>query len=175
MKTDNVEVLTSYFYMVRFFEPYHIPFNTAMWPPKWYRRGSGDVYLDKRGVINGLTAQPLVPGRECEGLCNGRGGDGRCLTQGDAADPNACPFLIKYMEQLERINFESFKKSLMDVAWKALGEFNPQESESLKAMGESPVPVLLFHETPENTCSERIKVTRWIVDHGVTVKEFKRP
>lgn len=52
----------SYFYAVRFMKPNTVALSTAMWDPKWfYDKYQGDVYLDKRGVLNGLRAEPFVP------------------------------------------------------------------------------------------------------------------
>lgn len=50
----------SYFYAVRFMKPNTVALSTAMWDPKWfYNKHQGDVYLDKRGVLNGLRLSLL--------------------------------------------------------------------------------------------------------------------
>ena len=62
---------TSYFYQVRFFTPNMIPISTAKWDPKWFHdfQDNKYVFLDKRGVCNGLRADPFVLGEEyCKNL-----------------------------------------------------------------------------------------------------------
>lgn len=59
-----MKVATSYFYGIRFFRPDMIPLSTAKWDPLWFQN-RGLPWIDRRGVVNGLRAEPLVPnGRE---------------------------------------------------------------------------------------------------------------
>lgn len=52
----------SYFWNVRNINPHAICLSTAKWDPHWfYRDRQGNVYRDKRGVMNGLRAEPFVP------------------------------------------------------------------------------------------------------------------
>ena len=48
-----MRILVSYFYHVRHFKPYMIPFSTAVWDPAWYHNFNkchNYTYLDKNGV-----------------------------------------------------------------------------------------------------------------------------
>jgi hypothetical protein len=69
-----MKVWTSYFYAVRFMKPWHIPVSTAVSDPAWFHdfKGKQHVFVDKRGVLNGLRSEKLKPGNACEGLCRGR-------------------------------------------------------------------------------------------------------
>lgn len=78
-----MKLYTSYFYQIRFFAPNIVPVSTAVWDPKWYHNfaGQDNVFLDKRGVVNGLRAPALAPGSQLEGSCAGKDGTaGAALT-----------------------------------------------------------------------------------------------
>lgn len=85
----SIKLFTSYFYQVRFFRPYQIPISTALTDPKWFHdwKELTHYFGDKRGVINGLRAESLHPGQECNGLCHGY----PC-----SYHPNTCGFLEAY-------------------------------------------------------------------------------
>lgn len=84
-----MKVWTSYFYAVRFLKPWHIALSTALSDPAWFHdfKGQKHVFLDKRGVVNGLRAEQLKPGKECDGLCSGRPCE---------RSPDSCMFLKEY-------------------------------------------------------------------------------
>ena len=56
-----MKLAISYFYKIRFFQPWMIPISTAAWDPKYYHDNKGKDYLfvDKRGVINGYRYEAL--------------------------------------------------------------------------------------------------------------------
>ena len=58
-----MKLAISYFYKIRFFQPWMIPISTAAWDPKYYHDNKGKDYLfvDKRGVINGYRYEALAP------------------------------------------------------------------------------------------------------------------
>ena len=69
-----MQIIVSYFYHVRHFKPYMIPFSTAVWDPAWYhnfKRDHNYTYVDKNGVLNGLRIPFLRPGAKCKDLCSG--------------------------------------------------------------------------------------------------------
>lgn len=136
-----MKVWTSYFYAVRFLSPNQIPLSTAVWDPKWFHagRGQGHVFVDKRGVVNGLRAESLHPGPECEGLCRG---PESCA----CGDPKVCGFLRAYREQLARLDVTAFLASLEELGSRLKAR--------LRFAGE-PEFVLLVHEPPYKACSER--------------------
>ena len=81
-----MKIYTSYWGMVRNFPKNLVILSTVIWEPKWYNVGD----IDKNGVIS-LRCRPLVPGEECEGLC-----EGKC----NPKHPKDCAFLKVYREQL---------------------------------------------------------------------------
>ena len=57
-----MKVATSYFYQIRNFKRNMIPLSTAVWDPKWFHKNKGQnyIYLDKRGIINGLRLNAFI-------------------------------------------------------------------------------------------------------------------
>ena len=155
----DMQIFLSYFYAVRFFKPYMIPFSTAMWDPKWYHDGKSQnyIFIDKNGVINGLRADPLVPDKHCEGLCKG---PERCEVNGDAS---SCKFLKVYMQQLESIPLHNFVELL---------EKNARYIMERAMIPGDPIPVILVHESPKTPCSERWPLLKWFNDGGYNVQEL---
>ena len=76
-----MKLYTSYFAQLRKFPPNLVGLSSAVWNPKWRPMGK-----DKRGVIC-VDCPPFKPGRECEGLC-----EGKC----DPKHPHDCAFLKAY-------------------------------------------------------------------------------
>lgn len=154
----NIKICTSYFYQVRFFTPNMLPMSTAMWDPKWYHDGKDQlhVFRDKRGIINGVRMPAFVPGDECHGLCSGPDG----CNEKNGNEP--CQFLKAYRDQLDSLDFKKVMKHLKQHAAPVI-KADPQ------------IIVLLFHEKPDNPCSERGIVQEWFKDHGVKVEELKYP
>lgn len=136
-----MRLCTSYFYAVRFLSPNQVPLSTAVWDPKWFHafRGQGHVFVDRRGVVNGLRAESLHPGPECAGLCRGPESCGN-------GDPAGCEFLRLYREQLARIDVPAFLDSLSRLGGRLKARLGFE--------GE-PEFVLLVHEPPYRACSER--------------------
>lgn len=150
-----MKIYTSYFYQVRNFTPNVIPFSTAMWPPKYFGR---IPFKDKRGIFNGLSCPPLVPGDECNNLCRG---PENCATK----DSSTCPFLKTYRAQLDRLDFDKVVTRLQAIANQI------KEDEGFE---EEPVVVLLVYEKPSNPCSERVAIQEWFRDNGIEVEEWSR-
>lgn len=136
-----MKLYTSYFYTVRFLSPNQIPLSTAVWDPKWFHggRGQNHVFVDKRGVVNGLRAEKLHPGAGCEGLCRG-------IESCTCGDPSKCEFLRTYKEQLAAVDKTAFLASLSELGSRLKAE--------LSFDGE-PEFVLMVHEPPYKECSER--------------------
>lgn len=149
-----MKIYTSYFYKVRFFHKNTVAFSTAMWDPKWFHSFQSQDYCfyDRRGVINGLRIDPLVPGPTCNGLC--RGPDS-C----DCGDANICSFLKQYAAQLDALDFPHIYSRMQEIAREAIGD-------------ETPEFVLLVHEAPVNPCSERWPIQKWLQKNGVETEEW---
>lgn len=155
----RMKIFTSYFYQIRFFRPYMIPLSTAVGDPLWYHRDSKDksvVFVDRRGVINGLRILPLVPDSTCSNLCHGRD---NC----SEPDPTSCSFLQNYYKQLEKINFDEFMENLSSH----IGTICARRSINVE-----PFVVIIVHESIYNQCSERVMIQKWFADNGITVTEL---
>lgn len=151
-----IEIYTSYFYQIRFFAPNMIPLSTAVWDPKWYyKHYQGNWYVDKRGVINGLRAEPFMPGPQLEGLCQGS-----CVP----AHAEICSFLEKYKQQLDKLDFNEILTRTTNLC----------NVVALYLKIESPIPVLIVHETPSNPCSERGPIQQWFKENGIECREWQR-
>lgn len=150
-----IKVQTSYFYQIRNFTPNMVPLSTAAWDPKWYYKGEqGIPYIDKRGIINGLRAEPFVPriDLECE-----------CPTC-DHSHSDTCVFLRQYYLQLAELDPANIMARIRRIVEYHLSKY-PAEG--------IPTAVLMFHEAPDNPCSERWMVQKWFSTFGLFLTEFK--
>lgn len=149
------KIYVSYFYMIRFFKPNMVPLSTAIWDPKWYHhfRGQDNIFIDKRGVINGLRLNPLHP--EPDNDC--------CITCKKTGDPNVCEFIRRYRNQIYSIDFNKFMETLESY----LNIIN----ERYLHQGNI-IPVLIVHEAPSNMCSERIVLRNWFNNNGMILPEL---
>lgn len=148
-----MRIMTSYFYMVRFFKPWMIPLSTAVWDPKWYRKNKRP-YIDKNGVLNGLRDHHFVPGKSCDGLCRG---------QPCKYTPDQCKFLKAYKKQLDKIDFNAYMEYMKRKSVEC--------KHGLKLLHE-PIFVLIVYETPKTNCSERVMIHRWFREHGYPIEEL---
>jgi len=152
-----MKIYTSYFYQIRFFPKNTYPLSTAVWDPAWFHdnKGQKHIFIDKRGIFNGLRAEPFVPGKACEGLCHG--------PEGCEYKSEDCPFLKKYREQLDSYDFNAILDRFNNLA-NRLSKVDDIKNDINFA--------LIFHEAPNNPCSERWPVQAWFKDHGMEIKEF---
>lgn len=151
------KVYTSYFYKIRFFEPNMVPLSTAVWDPKWYHnlKGNNMVFIDKRGVINGLRIYQLHPDKTCDFYCE------QCKK---TKDPATCDFLKKYAEQLDRIDFNVFMANLENYLEVIKTEYLKTDKDL--------IPVFMVHEALGNPCSERRTIQDWFGKNGVPCSEW---
>ena len=152
-----MKIYTSYFYKVRFFEPHFLGFSTCISDPKWFHdfRKPPYTFIDKRGVLNGLRADPFVPGNDCAGLCYG--------PQGCGGVPSSCAFLQTYYDQLCKLNVEEITNRLEELGRSIKFNMNFQEE---------PKFILLVHEAPTNPCSERGPLQRWLKEKNLGGEEL---
>ena len=156
-----MKIYISYFYQIRFFKPHQIPLSTALFDPAWYHEGTGNQkhkFKDKNGVWNGLRAEPFMPGATCEGMCAGPD----CC---EVKDSHSCPFLRRYLIQLNQLNFDEIM-----TRFERLGYAVQEESK----FDEEPEIILIVHEAPDNPCSERWPLIKWFADHGYELKEWSK-
>ena len=154
-----MKIYISYFYQIRFFTPNMIPLSTCISDPPYFHNFTGDKgyqFYDKRGVLNGLRAEPFKPGPMCDGLC---GGPSTC----DTHDPNHCDFLACYRRQLDLLDFPSIIQRFENLG-KAFQEKHPDFQEI--------IPVLIVYETPNNPCSERHIIKAWFKDNGYELEDW---
>ena len=153
-----MEIYTSYFYKVRFMEPHMIPISTALWDPKWFHNFQKQdyVWLDKRGVFNGIRAEEFAPHGECENLCRG---PEFCSTK----DSSMCEFLKAYRRQLDRLDCEEVLRrcEILGGRCKEIAHFSKE-----------PIYIFLVHEAPQNPCSERRIIQEWFKANGRCVNEW---
>ena len=153
-----MKIYISTFYQVRFFTPNMLPVSTAMWDPKWYHdfNGSGFVFYDKRGIVNGYRYEPfnfpnhywdelVKEHQECQKNCPFK----------DMAPE--CEFMKKYQEYLKTIDFNKMLKYFESVK---------------ENMPKIDTIVLLVHESPMCPCAERPILQQWFKDHGIELKEW---
>ena len=155
-----MEVMTSYFYQIRFFKPYMIPLSTAVWDPKWFHQNKGHYFQfkDKNGVWNGLRADPFVPGSTCQNLCRG---PEVCNTK----DPRTCPFLQKYREQLDQLDISNILHRISSIG---------QQVKDIEQFDEDPIVVFIVHEAYNNPCSERWAIQDYFKAHNIKCTEFDK-
>lgn len=146
-----MKLYTSYWAQVRHFPNNLIILSTVIWEPKWYKIGD----VDKNGVIS-LRCRPLIPGKECEGLC-----EGKC----NPKHPKDCAFLKTYREQLDKIDFNDFMDKLLDLRARLLDDFPDRKDFDF---------AFVFYEKWDNPCSERWPVQDWLRTHSIEVEEWKK-
>ena len=157
---------TAQFSQVRYLEPNMIPFSTAAGEPGWFHASNDRNYtfIDKRGVINGLIAKPLLlDTKEADKL----------FTTGNGCSKNCrfmnlvphCPFMDMYLNQLRKLDFT-----------KVIGWFDQQckhIKEQLRFNGE-PIVILLVYENAAVNCAERPVIQQYFRENNVEVKEFTK-
>ncbi len=159
-----MKLAISYFYQIRFFKPYMIPVSTAHWDPDWYHDGMGDahMFVDKRGVLNGVRTQLLNTGaleelgvvEECP-----------CIEK----DPKKCNFISSY---------EKAFSFAIDLNWKYIyPELKKFADEWCKKnnINEEPIIVFIVYEAPCNPCSERWPLLKVFKEKGIDCQELKYP
>lgn len=152
-----MRIYTSYFYQIRFFPTNLIPLSTAVWDPKWYHEGQSQshVFKDRRGVLNGCRIPELVPreveGAECRGICNPR-------------TPETCGFLKNYRNQLDQYDFTGFISKLSQISVNYAMLVGATQTDI----------ALIFHEAPNNKCSEREVVKAWFSDNYYPITEWHK-
>ena len=154
-----MEIYTSYFYQVRFFPKNAIALSTALWDPKWFHQSKGQeyVFVDKRGVMNGLRATPFVPGPQCHNLCRGKEA---CQT----GRPQDCLFLQMYGKQLNSLPIDNIIKRMEVLGEKVRSTINFQSG---------PIFIYLVHEAKDNPCSERREIQKYFTNHGYECREWE--
>ena len=108
---------------------------------------------DKRGVIC-VDCPPFKPGRECEGLC-----EGKC----NPKHPEDCAFIKTYKNQLDKLNIVSIQESLGKLANQIAQDEHFTDIDF----------AFLVYETPTNPCSERVAIQQYFKEHGINVQEWQ--
>lgn len=151
-----MKVMISNFSQIRNFTENMLPLSTAMWGPKWYHdfKEYGHTFIDKRNIFCGLVFDPLVPGKSCDGLC-----DGGC----EPKNPHHCDYLKAYRAQLDSLDFNQVMNRLEVIA---------NEYITKRDIKDEPIAVLMVYEASDNPCSERWPLVEWFYANGVKLQEF---
>ena len=122
-----------------------------MYDPRWYHdfKDQDYVFYDKRGVINGGRAEPFVPKPNLQGLCYGG--------ENCKSNPDECPFLINYLNQLRHLDFGEIMKRF----------------EAMELLSPGCDFALIVHESPDNECSERRMIQKWFAENGFPIAEWE--
>ena len=159
-----IKVYTSYFYQIRNMRPEDLAFSTALGDPKYFHDFTGDKqykFIDKRGVLNGLRAEPFCPRLDLrpEAMCRGTTG----CPHLQSGVPWFCDFLLEYEKKLNLLDPENIEQRFIKVG-KDWQEFNNKEMDLTY--------ILLVHEAPNNPCSERVMLQRWLKENGFGGEEW---
>lgn len=159
-----MKLALSYFYQIRFFKPYMIPVSTAKWDPAWFHNwaDSAHVFVDKRGVLNGVRTKLLNTGsleelgviEECP-----------CVEK----DPTKCNFISTYEEALSYAIENNWK-----FIYSELERFANQWCKK-NDIQEEPIIVFIVYEAPWNQCSERWSLLKVFKEKGIECNELKYP
>ena len=156
-----MHLYTSYFYQIRYFKPYMIPFSAAVVDPPWFHdfKDSKHNFIDKNGVLNGLRMKNFIPHSDFADICLG---NQSCLT----GNPRSCPYMTAYENQLRQLT----KKKVEDY-------FESVCNQAIEKMGEEllPVPVLIVEWGPENVCSRGHTICTVMTEIGIPTSELKYP
>lgn len=152
-----MKIRTSYFYQIRNFKRNMIPVSTAMWDPQWFHDNKGHqyIYVDKRGIINGLRLTPIIVQGNTIHACP-------CYDK----HPESCLAMQEYRQELEKIDFNKLIKGLENYC---------KRYQELNHINEEIIIVLIVYETPRNPCSERASLIDYFNSHGVECKELEYP
>ena len=175
-----IKIWISYFYQLRKFPENLIPFSTAHYDPKWFHnfQGQNKVFIDDRGVINGLRLPQLsFPKDLYQGLEErGMGCSKDCILQHKVSlqlEQNklkntwqkfGCKFMDLYFKYLwDNVNYDD----LMNFF-----KITKEKYEELKDLDDVEF-VLLVHEPPSNPCAERPVLKRWFAEFGYDLEEWQ--
>ena len=144
-----MKIYTSDFAQMRNFPPNLIGLSTAHWEPRYITQGRS-----QNGII-WMGIPPLKPGKECDGLCNGKCAD---------KHPKSCAFLKTYRAQLDKLNFNEIINKIKMIAQKV------KEGEGFEDVDVA----ILVYEKFDNPCSERVIIKQWFKDNGMEIEEWHK-
>lgn len=128
-----------------------IPINTTVWPPKFWKFG-----LNNNNVFFGINEPLLSPYKlETEAICQNA-----CPYKKQVPE---CPFLIKYEEYLQTIDFEALLEEFARVA---------KEVKLISNYNGEPEIVLLVYEKVNNPCSERHSLKKLFKQHSLELTDI---
>lgn len=173
-----MKIWISYFYQVRKFEPNMIPFSTAMYDPKWYHKfeGQSKVFVDDRGVINGLRLPKLVFPKDaweyleeidcaCKEDCKFKKVVEYNINNGNTEQTFGCKFMDRYFDYLwNNVDFDELL-SYLEILSNKFKELNDIDDVEI---------VLLVHEAPSNPCGEREVLKKWFAEFGYKLEEWNK-
>lgn len=156
-----MKLAISYFAQIRNFKKTMLPISTAISDPRWFHddRDDSHIYVDKRGIVNGIRCLPII---ECGNAAHNCHGPENCSEVAPA-----CQFLKTYRENLyKNINYTQLINDFKDLENWYKKEYN---------INEEIIIVLIVYETPDNPCSERSVLIDYFNKHGMECKELDYP
>ena len=161
-----IKIYTSQFYQIRNMTPECLAFSTALGDPLQFHDFTKDKmykFIDKHGRLNGLRAEPFVPRLNLPPQSSCKGPQGCVHKEADL--PWYCDFLLAYYNMLSKLDPHDIEQRFRKVGqeWQ---EFLQREFE--------PTYILLVHEAPDNPCSERVMLQKWLKENGFSGEEWKK-
>ena len=142
--------LITTFYNVRFLKKNQLALSTAMFSPSWFcKAGKHQIFLDKNGVINGLSISEFVSKQNHGCPCSKK--------------DQQCCYLREYEEQLMSLDFKSVISKYETLA---------EQISSISSCKIDEI-VLLVYEKPENLCSERVALKKLFEKNGMKLNELE--
>ena len=146
----DIKFYITNFYNIRFLPTNVLPVSTAVWDPKWFHNNAGQdfIFLDKRGIYNGVRCVELSPYKLTDHSC------GKECNQ----TPPECSFIKSYREYIYSLDFDKIYKYLSGLA---------ERFKVSRKLRFAPEICLMVHEKPENPCSERGVLIDWFRNNNV--------
>ena len=152
------------FYQVRFMNEYILPLSICSGEPSWFHDGKDRSYTftDKRNVVNGLVATPLCLSSQTAAKITDMGG---MCSKECQQDKNHCLFKSLYYYELSKKDINEILRYLEDIK---------KSYQRTKKINKNVDIALLVYEQPDNVCSEREVVKRYLNEHGIETREYSQ-
>lgn len=163
MKKNNM-IYFATFYQVRFMNENILPLSICSGEPSWFHDGKDRSYVftDKRNVVNGLIATPLCLSSQTAAKIDDMGG---MCSKHCQQDKHHCLFKDLYYSEL-------INKDINEIL-KYLEEVKRTYKRSKEIKGDVDI-ALLVYEQPDNICSEREVVKRYLNEHNIETREYSQ-
>lgn len=161
-----MKVYISDFYHIRLFKPNMIPIAvTGSWPYWMYEynhQKTGNFFLDKNNVINGIREEMFFDGYKDRF---------ECLSE-KCGEAKPCPYLDKVPHCQFMDSYLDYLRTL-DIN-KLFLEFDrvSKEVELINHYVGEPIIVLIVYESSKCSCAERPCIQQWFRENGYELNEW---